>query len=144
MHASKYKVHQLPPRYTRLKLPGSWIVRLWLSSADHLLLLQAWGAVTTWATDDRLLTAGTIAQGLTPAELSSMSITLQDLEALGQYAGWTPEQVRPFTSSSWLCLLRWISSWSSFSSAEYLPGPLPSPPINSLLRPRHLLIKVQL
>ena len=100
MHASKYKVHQLPPRYTRLKLPGSWIVRLGLSSADHLLLLQAWGAVTTWATDDRLLTAGTIAQGLTPAELSSMSITLQDLEALGQYAGWTPEQVRPFTSSS--------------------------------------------
>ena len=71
-----------------------------LSSADHLLLLQAWGAVTTWATDDRLLTAGAIAQGLTPAELSSMTITLQDLEQLGQHANWTPEQVRPFASSS--------------------------------------------
>lgn len=77
---------------------------------------QVWGAVATWTVDDRLLTAGTIIQGLTPADLNNMALTLNHLSALGQHAGWTSAQLEAGFSK----VLSSVGGQSSSVTADHL------------------------
>ena len=49
----------------------------------------------TWAShaDNPLFTARSILQGLTPAEIQQLSLTVEHIEQMGLRMGWSEEQV---------------------------------------------------
>ena len=55
--------------------------------------LQVWGSTTSSWSSSNLLQVGTIAQGLTDAELSAITYTNDIVSSFAKYTGWTSTQV---------------------------------------------------